>query len=80
MTILICYTKYSKDFTRKKREKDKTTHSEKEETQAGGGVNIRPSFIARSIASFSLFFFHPPFAKFYTLNFALSSVVYFFLF
>jgi len=59
---LIRYTKYSTVgiCIQKKREKDTTTHSEKEETQEGGGVNTMPSFIAGPLASFFLFFFYFP--------------------
>ena len=56
-----------------------TTHSEKEETQEGGGVNTMPSFIDRPLPSFSLFFFYfPSIILDFALNFSLSSAVFFF--
>jgi len=41
MTILIRYTKYSKDLRSKEKSKDTATNSEMEETQEGEGVKYQ---------------------------------------
>jgi len=78
MASLIRYTKYSKDLHSKEEKKKTRRHLHKKAETQEGGVNIRASFIASSLAIFSLFFFcfsSPGFWNFEFLAF-LSSFVF----